>query len=210
MMVVEALTIGLTGGIGSGKSTLAGMLVERGAALIDTDAIARELTAAGGAALEAIRVEFGDEVIGADGAMDRSVARARAFADPQWRQRLEALLHPMIWQRATQSAQALAATAAYLVFDVPLLAENAARARRFDRVLLVDCPEQLQVGRVVQRGGLSRAEAEAIVAAQASRAQRLALADDVVFNGAGLKELEQRALRLHALYSELAGGRRGV
>jgi dephospho-CoA kinase len=210
--MVEALTIGLTGGIGSGKSTLARMLVERGAALIDTDAIAHELTAAGGAAIGAIRVEFGDEIIGADGAMDRSVVRARAFADPQWRQRLEALLHPLIWQRAKQLAEALAATAAYLVFDVPLLAENAARAPRFDRVLLVDCPVQLQVARVVQRGRgiLSRTEADAIVAAQASRAQRLALADDVVFNGAGLTELEQHALRLHALYSDLAGKRGAV
>jgi dephospho-CoA kinase len=210
MIVVDALTIGLTGGIGSGKSTLARMLVERGAALIDTDAIARELTAAGGAAISAIRVEFGDEVIGADGAMDRPVVRARAFADPKWRQRLEALLHPLIWQRATQSAEALAANAPYLVFDVPLLAENAARTQRFDRVLLVDCPVQLQVARVVQRAILGRTEVDAIVAAQASRAQRLALADDVVFNGAGLKELEQHALRLHALYSGLAGERKAV
>jgi dephospho-CoA kinase len=206
----KSLTIGLTGGIGSGKSTLARMLVEQGAALVDTDAIARELTAAGGAAIEPVRLEFGDEVIGPDGAMDRSVARARAFADPQWRQRLEALLHPMIWQRAMQSAQALAATAPYLVFDVPLLAESAASAQRFDRVLLVDCPVPLQVARVVQRGQLNRAEADAIVAAQASRAQRLALADDVVFNGAGLTGLAQRALRLHALYRDLAGQRGAV
>jgi dephospho-CoA kinase len=206
----KSLTIGLTGGIGSGKSTLARMLLGQGAALVDTDAIAHELTAAGGAAIEPVRLEFGDEVIGPDGAMDRSVARARAFADPQWRQRLEALLHPMIWQRAMQSAQALAPTAAYLVFDVPLLAESAAGAQRFDRVLLVDCPVLLQVARVVQRGQLNRAEVDAIVAAQASRAQRLALADDVVFNGAGLTGLAQRALRLHALYRDLAGRRGAV
>ncbi len=200
----EALTIALTGGIGSGKSTLGRMLVEQGAGLIDTDAIARELTAAGGPAIESIRAEFGDAVIGHDGALDRAELRARVFSDPQTRKRLEALLHPMIWQRAESMAKALAATAAYLVFDVPLLAESAARARRFDRVLVVDCPIQLQIARVVQRGSMPRAEVEAIVAAQASREQRLALADDVVFNGASLADLEQRARRLHALYSHLA------
>jgi dephospho-CoA kinase len=204
------LRIGLTGGIGSGKSTLARMLVGQGAGLVDTDAIARELTAAGGAAIEAIRREFGDEVIGADGALDRAGLRAQVFGDPPTRKRLEAMLHPMIWQRAESAAEALAATTAYLVFDVPLLAESAARGRRFDRVLVVDCPIPLQVARVVQRGSLSRAEAEAIVAAQASRAERLALADDVVFNAASLAALEQRARRLHALYSDLASKRRAL
>jgi dephospho-CoA kinase len=207
---VEALTIGLTGGIGSGKSTLARMLVEQGAGLVDTDAIARELTAAGGAAIEAIRREFGDGAISGDGALDRAGVRAKVFADPQSRKRLEALLHPMIWQRAESTAEALAATTAYLVFDVPLLAESAARERRFDRVLVVDCTIRLQVARVVQRGSLPRVEVEAIVAAQASRAERLALADDVVFNGASLVVLEQRARRLHSLYSELASSRRAV
>jgi dephospho-CoA kinase len=204
------LTIALTGGIGSGKSTLAGMLVEQGAGLIDTDAIARVLTAAGGAAIEPIRRQFGDEAIGGDGALDRAALRARVFRDPALRQRLEALLHPMIWQRARPLADALAANAAYLVFDVPLLAESTMRAQRFDRVLVVDCPVPLQVAHVVQRGSLSRAEAEAIVAAQASRAQRLALADDVVFNGASLAAFAQRARRLHALYSDLGGQRKAV
>jgi dephospho-CoA kinase len=194
----------LTGGIGSGKSTLARMLVEQGAGLVDSDAMARELTAAGGAAIEAIRREFGDEAIGSDGALDRAGLRARVFADPQSRKRLEALLHPMIWQRAEATAQSLAATSAYLVFDVPLLAESASRARRFDRVLVVDCPIESQVSRVVRRGGLPLAQVEAIIAAQASRAERLALADDVVFNGASLAALEPCARRLHALYSELA------
>ncbi len=206
----NALTIALTGGIGSGKSTLGRMLVEQGAALIDTDAIAHELTAAGGAAIGALRAEFGDEAIGPDGALDRCAVRARVFADPRSRQRLEALLHPMIWQRAGQLAGALAATAAYLVFDVPLLTESATRAQDFDRVLVVDCPVALQVARVVQRGSLDRAEVEAIVAAQASREQRLALADDVVFNGESLEALAQRALRLHSLYASLASGRRAV
>jgi dephospho-CoA kinase len=206
----DALTIALTGGIGSGKSTLGRMLVEQGAALIDTDAIAHELTAAGGAAIAALRAEFGDEAIGPDGALDRCAVRARVFADPRSRQRLEALLHPMIWQRAGQLAGALAATAVYLVFDVPLLAESATRTQGFDRVLVVDCPVALQVARVVQRGSLDRAEVEAIVAAQASREQRLALADDVVFNGESLEALAQRAFRLHSLYASLASGRGAV
>ena len=198
-----ALTIALTGGIGSGKSTLARLLVERGAGLIDTDAIARELTAAGGAAIEAIRAEFGDTAIGPDGALDRAGLRARVFGDPSARARLEALLHPMIWQRAEALGKSLAASAPYLVFDIPLFAESASRKRQFDRVLVVDCPVQLQLARVMQRGSLLRAEAEAIIAAQASRVQRLALADDVVFNGATLAALEQRAHRLHALYCEV-------
>jgi dephospho-CoA kinase len=198
------LSIALTGGIGSGKSTLASMLVEQGAGLIDTDAIARELTAAGGAAIEAIRTEFGDAAIGPDGALDRSAVRARVFGDARARERLEALLHPMIWQQAARRAEALGACA-YLLFDIPLLAENPARTHRFDRVLVVDCPVRLQVERVLARGGLQRAEVEAIVAAQAGRPQRLALAHDVVFNGADRAALGQRALRLHAMYSGLAG-----
>ena len=198
------LKVALTGGIGSGKSVVARMLVDQGAGLIDTDAIAHELTAAGGAAIEPIRQLFGDRAIGRDGALDRAALRATVFADPASRQRLEALLHPMIWQRARQLAGALAATAAYLVFDIPLLAESRPRRQRFDRVLVVDCPVELQLARATGRG-LTRAQAEAIVAAQAGRAQRLALADDVIFNGAGLDALAQRSLRLHALYSALAG-----
>jgi dephospho-CoA kinase len=203
------LTIALTGGIASGKSALARALVEQGAGLVDTDAIAHELTAAGGAAIEPIRAQFGDAAIGSDGALDRAGLRARVFADAAARRRLEALLHPMIWQRARRLADALAASAAYVVFDIPLLAESSQRRPRFDRVLVVDCPVELQLARAVRRG-LGRAQAEAIVAAQAARAQRLALADDVLFNGAGLEALAQRARRLHALYSGLARARAPV
>src|SRR5258708_12338795 len=160
----NALTIALTGGIGSGKSTLGRMLVEQGAALIDTDAIAHELTAAGGAAIGALRAEFGDEAIGPDGALDRCAVRARVFADPRSRQRLEALLHPMIWQRAGQLAGALAAAAAYLVFDVPLLTESATRAQDFDPVLVVDCPVPLQVAPLLHRRRLDRARLQPIAA----------------------------------------------
>lgn len=205
-----ALKIALTGGIGSGKTTLAGMLVGHGAGLIDTDAIARELTAPGGAAIGAIRAEFGEDAIAADGGLDRARMRSRVFADPRARERLESLLHPMIWRRARQVALPPAATAAYLVFDVPLLTESTVRAQGFDRVLVVDCPVWLQVARVAQRGGLAPAEVGAIVAAQPTRGQRLALADDVVFNGASRTALAQRALRLHALYLDLAKQRGSV
>jgi dephospho-CoA kinase len=203
-----SLTIALTGGIGSGKTTLARLLVEQGAGLIDTDAIARELTAPGGAAIDAIRAEFGDAAIGPDGGLDRARMRSRVFADAPARQRLEWVLHPMIWRRARLAAQPLAVTAAYLVFDVPLLIESTVHAQRFDRVLVVDCPVWIQIARAAQRGGLAAAEVSAIVAAQPSRADRLALADDVVFNGASQAALAQRALRLHALYRDLSANRR--
>jgi dephospho-CoA kinase len=206
----EVLTIALTGGIGSGKSTLARCLADQGAGLIDLDAIGRELTAPGGPGLEAIRAEFGDAIIERNGALDRSAIRARVFGDARARRRLEQLLHPLIWQRAELRAGELAAGADYLLFDIPLLAETGARLTRFDRVLLIDCPVASQLERVLQRGALQRSEVEAIVAAQASRESRLALADDVVFNGASLAALEQRAHRLHAHYRELGCRRKAV
>jgi len=198
------LHIALTGGIGSGKSTLAKMMVDLGAGLVDLDAIAHDVTTAGGAAIEAIRAEFGDAALTAEGALDRAGVRARVFADPSARAKLEAVLHPIIWRHAEQRGRTLEAESAYLLFDVPLLAENPDQARRFDRVLLVDCPAELQIARVLQRGSMSRAQIEAIVAAQASRAQRLALADDVVFNAGDLAELASHARRLHALYRDPA------
>ena len=204
------LTIALTGGIGSGKSTLARMLAELGAGLIDLDAIARELTAAGGAAIGAIRAEFGQEALDPSGALDRARLRARVFAEPQSRARLEALLHPMIWQRARQTADALWPGVPYLLFEVALLTEASARAQRFDRIVVIDCPVELQVARALQRGLLDPTEVAAIVAAQPSRGARLALADDVVFNGASLAALQERAHRLHALYCGIASSRRGV
>ena len=199
-----ALTIGLTGGIGSGKSTLARLLVEQGAALIDSDAIAHELTAAGGAAITAIAEQFGDEFVEPGGALDRVKMSARVFADARWRRRLEQLLHPMIQSRSEQLASELAPAAAYLVIDVPLLAETGQAAGRFDRILVVDCPAELQIARVLARSSRPRAEVEAIIAGQASRAQRLSIADDVVFNSLTLPALQARALRLHASYLQLA------
>ena len=181
-----ALRIGLTGGIGSGKSTVAAMLVEQGAALIDADAISRACTAAGGAALPAIAREFGPQLIAADGALDRDAMRELVFRDPGARQRLEAIVHPLVGaETERQARQALAQGRRLLVFDVPLLVESIERWRqRVDRIVVVDCEPETQIARVMARNQLPRAQVEQILAAQASRAQRLAVADAVIFNGA--------------------------
>ena len=181
-----ALRIGLTGGIGSGKSTVAAMLVEQGAALIDADAISRACTAAGGAALPAIAREFGPQLIAADGALDRAAMRELVFRDPGARQRLEAIVHPLVGaETERQALQALAQGRRLLVFDVPLLVESIERWRqRVDRIVVVDCEPETQIARVMARNQLPRAQVEQILAAQASRAQRLAVADAVIFNGA--------------------------
>ncbi|HVL58489.1 MAG TPA: dephospho-CoA kinase [Burkholderiaceae bacterium] len=198
--------VALTGGIGSGKSTVAALFVERGAALVDSDALSRELTAPGGAAIEKIRSEFGDAAIGPDGGLDRAAMRARVFADPTARQRLEALLHPMIRQRS-DAAIAAAAGAPYVIVDVPLLAETGAWRDRADRVLVVDVPRDTQIDRVIRRSGLERAQVDAILRAQASREQRLALADDVIDNSGDPAALPAQVDRLHAKYCRLASER---
>ena len=176
--------IGLTGGMGSGKSTVAGMLAECGAAVIDADAISRSLTAAGGRAMPEIRRQFGDAMVDAQGAMDRQAMRARVFADAQARQQLEAIIHPLVALISQEQEQAaLHAGVRCLVHDVPLLVEAGARwRRRVDRVLVVDCEVATQRERVVQRSGLAPEEVDRIIAQQASRAQRLACADLVVYN----------------------------
>jgi dephospho-CoA kinase len=178
--VTTALRIGLTGGIGCGKSTVAGMLVDCGAALIDTDAISRQLTAPGGAAIPAVAAAFGAEMIDSQGALDRARMRALVFNDPLQRLRLEAILHPMI--AAETLRQTEAAGTRPLVFDVPLLAESAHWRGRVDRVLVVDCSEATQVERVMHRSGWSRDTVLAVIAQQASREQRRAIADAVILN----------------------------
>jgi dephospho-CoA kinase len=197
--------IGLTGGIGSGKSTVADGLVERGAALVDTDRIAHALTAPGGAAIAPIRAAFGDGVVAADGSMDRAAMRALAFTDPAARKRLEAILHPMI--RALVKAgveDAAAAGAPYVLVAVPLLVESGDWRGRYDRILVVDCPPDTQIERVVRRSGLAREQARAILDAQASREQRLAAADDVVDNGGPPQALPAQLDRIHAAYAGLS------
>ena len=193
------LRIGLTGGIGSGKSTVAARLVERGAVLIDTDAIARSLTLAGGAAIEAIRDAFGATFIGADGALDRARMREAAFADLDARRRLEAILHPLIGAEAER--RAAASSAALTVFDIPLLVESGRWRSRVDRVWLVDCDEALQVERVMARSGWTDSAVRAVVAQQATRAARRAAADAVVDNdGIGL---EQLGLEVDTLWQQM-------
>lgn len=194
--------VGLTGGIGSGKSAAATLFEELGAAVVDTDAIAHALTAPGGAAIAAIRAAFGDEVIDARGALDRAVMRRKVFADAQAKARLEAILHPMI--RAEADRRCAAASAPYVVLVVPLLVESGGYRSRVQRIAVVDCPEAVQVARVMSRSGLSAAEARAIMAAQAGREQRLAAADDVIDNGGALSALRPQVEALHRRYLEMA------
>lgn len=199
------LVVGLTGGIGSGKSAAAAEFARLGAAVIDTDAIAHELTAAGGAAIEPIRRAFGDAVVTPAGALDRDRMRAIAFSDPQARRRLEAILHPLIRAEAERRIAAEAA-APYVVLVVPLLVETGALRERVSRVLVVDCPETLQIERVRARSGLDEAQVRHIFAAQASRAERLAAADDVIDNSGTLAALRQSVAQLHRYYLRLARG----
>jgi dephospho-CoA kinase len=184
--------IGLTGGIGSGKSTVASALVELGGALlIDTDAISRALTLPEGAAMPAIATRFGPSFVAADGALDRAAMRELAFRDPDAKRALEAILHPMIGVETARQA-ALAAPEQRVVFDVPLLVESGRWRRLVDRVLVVDCREETQVARVIARSGLSGSAVRAILAQQATRAQRRAAADAVIYNdGLTLEQLKE-------------------
>ncbi len=173
-------SIGLTGGIGSGKSSVARVLVDCGAALVDTDAIARSLTLPGGAAIAAIAEAFGPTVITPEGALDRDRMREQVFADPAAKARLEGILHPMIGDQAHR--QAATASERIVVYDVPLLAESSRWRRIVDRILVVDCAEDTQCQRVMQRSGWTEAAVRSVIAQQASRERRRALADAVIHN----------------------------
>lgn len=198
----DRFSVGLTGGIGSGKSTVADLFAAQGAAVIDTDVIAHQLTAVGGAAIPAIREAFGAALIQPDGAMDRAAMRERVFADANEKKRLETILIPLI--RRTTRAAAEQAQGAYLLFVVPLLLESGLWKQRVSRVLTVDCPEEVQIRRVMQRNNLSEAQVRAIIASQASRAARLAAADDVINNEGDSAALLPQVIRLHQLYLDLA------
>ena len=174
------LQIGLTGGIGSGKSTVATVLVELGAELIDADAIARALSLPGGAAIAALRAEFGDGCIDSTGALDRAHMRERVFADPLAKARLEAILHPLIGQEA--QAQAERSSRPVLVFDIPLLGVRSHWRLRAHRILVVDCSTATQVARVAQRPGWTEATAQQVVQQQASRELRRSMADAIIHN----------------------------
>jgi dephospho-CoA kinase len=193
--------VGLTGGIGSGKSMVADLFVEQGAALVDTDVIARELTQAGGAVMPALKAEFGPKILAADGGLDRVAMRQLAFSDPSARGRLEGILHPLIRQISAERCRA--ATAPYVILAVPLLVESGAYRERCDRIVVVDCPESLQIERVMARNGLSVDEVKAIMAAQATRQQRLSVADDVVINDAEPRKIYGQVKALHLKYLAL-------
>lgn len=194
--------IGLTGGIGSGKSAAADLFAGFGADVVDTDLIAHQLTAPGGDAMAAIADAFGAGVVRADGGLDRDAMRALAFDEPGARARLEGILHPLI--RAQSERQIAASTAPYLILVVPLLVEAGGYRERVDRICVVDVPEAEQVARVMARNGFQEARVRAIMAAQASRRQRLAVADDVIDNSGSLTRLREQVEALHQRYMALA------
>lgn len=202
--VERRFLVGLTGGIGSGKTAIASGFEAHGIEVVDTDQVARELSAPGGAAIPALREAFGDDLIAEDGGLDRVAMRKRVFADPAQRRRLEAILHPMI--RLECDRRLAAAPGAYAILAVPLLVESKGhRDGRFDRILVVDCAPETQVARVMSRSGLSRDEVLAIMAAQSSREERLAAADDVIDNEGPLADSLAAVERLHRQYLRLAG-----
>lgn len=191
--------IGLTGGIGSGKSTVAELFARHGAAIIDTDVIAHRLVEPGTPALAEIRAAFSDAIVDADGRLDRAALRARVFADAGARKRLEVILHPRI---RAEVEQALAdVRAPYALVVIPLLVETGGYRDLLDRVLVVDCPESLQIDRVMARSGLSRDTVDAIMASQATRAERLAAADDVIENAGSNAALARAVADLHRRYA---------
>lgn len=202
----QLLIIGLTGGIGSGKSAAARHFEELGAEVIDTDAISHALTAAGGPAIPALRQRFGDNVAGADGALDRSALRQRVFADAAERTALEAILHPMI--RAEVARRLADTRRPYAIVVVPLLVESGAYRTLCRRIAVVDCSEATQLERTMRRSQLSEEQVGAIMRAQATRSQRLAVADDVILNEGSLEDLRSQVRRLHEEYGVLSAAER--
>lgn len=200
--MTRPFVVGLTGGIGSGKSLAADEFGRLGATVVDTDGIAHELTQPGGAAIGHIKSLFGEAFVTPAGAMDRKAMRERVFSDPAAKQALEALLHPMIRDAAERRIGA--ARGGYVVYVVPLLVESGDYRRRVDRVVVVDCPEALQIERVRSRSGLGEAEVRAIMASQVSRHERLAAADDVIDNSGTPDDLRRQVAALHARYVGLS------
>ncbi len=196
--------LGLTGGIGSGKTYVANLLAGWGASVIDTDQIAHALTAPEGLAIKPIRDAFGADLIGSDGALDRTRMRELVFAMPAKRVVLESILHPLIAQEVFVQAQS--ATGLYAVFVVPLLVESGRWRDRIDRLCVVDCEETTQIERVQARSGIPIDTIRRILAAQATRAHRLAVADDIIVNSANttLEELEKQVLALHEGWCNLS------
>ncbi len=191
-------SVGLTGGIGCGKTTVADLFGELGATLVDTDLIAHAMTVAHGPAMPAILAAFGPQFAAPDGALDRARMRALVFSDPGAKARLEAILHPMI--RDAALAAAAIATGPYVIFVVPLLIESGTWRQRVTRILAIDCPEQVQIARVMARNGLTEEQVRAIMATQVTRTERLAAADDVITNDGKIGALAPQIARIHAHY----------
>jgi dephospho-CoA kinase len=206
MAATSPFRVALTGGIASGKTTVANLFAELGVPVIDTDVIARQVVEPGQPALAAVVAAFGPEVLDADGRIDRRRLRELIFADPSARRRLEAILHPAI--RVEMERQSRAAGGACQVLVIPLLTEGR-RRDHVDRVLLVDVPEELQVQRLMMRDGVTHEQALASLNAQATRAERLAMADDIVRNTGRVDDLRERVAELHAQYLALAAARHG-
>ena len=198
--------VGLTGGIGSGKSAAADMFAALGAQVVDTDAISHALTAPGGAAMEAIRREFGPDFVRDDGGLDRARMRGVVFTDAAAKRRLEAILHPLI--RARVRAELEGSAAAYVMLVVPLLLETGSYRDAIDRLLVVDCPETVQIERTMARSRLTEDEVRRIMAAQIARERRLLAADDVLANDADIETLRANVAALHRQYLAAAGAGR--
>lgn len=202
-MTDQPFSVGLTGGIGSGKTTVANMFADLGVALVDTDLIAHALTREHGLAIDAIKNAFGAEFILPSGAMDRAKMRQHVFSQPGEKIRLEAILHPLI--REETEAAANRAKGVYTIFVVPLLAESGSWKQRVNRVLVVDCSEQTQIQRVMKRNGMTQEQVMAIMQAQASRDQRLKLADDIINSEGDLAGIRLEVRHLHDKYLRLSG-----
>lgn len=201
-MSERPFTVGLTGGIGSGKNAVADLFAALGASVVDTDVVAHALTAPDGAAIAPIRQTFGDHMIAADGRLDRHAMRKLVFDDPAARQRLEAILHPMIRDESDRLCRT--ADAPYVILSVPLLLESGHYLERCDRLCVVDCPEATQIERVKARSNLDERQIRAIMAAQADRETRLRAADDVIDNGGPIEALAPQVEKLHRRYLGMA------
>ena len=198
----SSLRIGLTGGIASGKTTVANLFADFGIDIVDTDIVAREVVEPGQPALEEIRLAFGNALINDSGRLDRAAMRTIVFSDERRRKELEAILHPKI--RAETMRQSAAARPPYHLVVVPLLAESPMKAE-MDRILVVDCDEAVQLERLLERDAGGEEQARRIIASQASRAERLAIADDVITNDGDLDETRAQVARLHRKYLSLPG-----
>lgn len=195
-------TVGLTGGIGSGKTAVSNRFAALGATVVDTDVLAHQLTGPGAAGSAAIAGVFGQHMLQADGSLDRAAMRELVFAQPEARRQLQDILHPLI--RASAATQLQQASGPYAILVVPLLAESAHFQALCQRIAVVDCSEEIQITRVMQRSGLTRDQVQAIMAAQASRTERLALADDVIDNSGQPEQLDSQVTHLHEYYFQLA------